>query len=85
MHTVGAFEAKTHLSQLLERVSRGERITIEKHGVPVAVLQPVDATRVKHAGEVGLRVSRCGRWPRRGGVERGAVCARQLGGYGVVF
>jgi prevent-host-death family protein len=63
MHTVGAFEAKTHLSQLLERVSRGERITIEKHGVPVAVLQPVDATRVKPAGEVisELRQFRKGR------------------------
>ncbi len=40
MHTVGAFEAKTHLSKLLDRVAKGERIVIEKHGVPVAVLQP---------------------------------------------
>ena len=37
---VGAFEAKTHLSELLERVRRGERITITKRGVPVAVLVP---------------------------------------------
>jgi len=43
MHRVGAFEAKTHLSKLLERVAKGERITIEKHGVPVAVLQPPDS------------------------------------------
>ena len=41
--SVGAFEAKTHLSKLLDRVSRGERITITKHGVPVAVLTPPDA------------------------------------------
>jgi prevent-host-death family protein len=40
MATVGAYEAKTHLPKLLERVSKGERITITKHGVPVAVLQP---------------------------------------------
>lgn len=40
METVGAYEAKTHLPKLLERVSKGERITITKHGVPVAVLQP---------------------------------------------
>ena len=40
--SVGAFEAKTHLSKLLDRVSRGERITITKHGVPVAVLAPPD-------------------------------------------
>ncbi|MGD8387223.1 MAG: type II toxin-antitoxin system prevent-host-death family antitoxin [Desulfobacteraceae bacterium] len=43
METIGAYEAKTHLAELLERVRRGERITITKHGVPVAVLQPPDA------------------------------------------
>jgi prevent-host-death family protein len=40
METIGAYEAKTHLPKLLERVIKGERITITKHGVPVAVLQP---------------------------------------------
>lgn len=39
METIGAYEAKTHLPQLLKRVSRGEIITITKHGVPVATLQ----------------------------------------------
>jgi prevent-host-death family protein len=39
METVGAYEAKTHLPKLLERVMKGERITITKHGIPVAVLQ----------------------------------------------
>lgn len=43
MATVGAYEAKTHLPKLLERVMKGERITITKHGVPVAVLQPPPA------------------------------------------
>ena len=38
---VGAYEAKTHLPSLLERVQRGERVTITKHGVPVAMLVPV--------------------------------------------
>jgi len=42
METVGAYEAKTHLPKLLERVLRGARITITKHGVPVAVLQSPD-------------------------------------------
>ena len=41
MESVGAFEAKTHLSDLLDRVSQGERITITRHGVPAAVLVPV--------------------------------------------
>lgn len=43
--SVGAFEAKTHLSELLERVRAGERITITKHGVPVAVLVPPEQER----------------------------------------
>ncbi len=40
--TIGAYEAKTHLSDILDRVARGERIVITRHGVPVAVLQPPD-------------------------------------------
>lgn len=39
---VGAYEAKTHLPALLERVARGEQITITKHGKPVARLVPIE-------------------------------------------
>lgn len=42
MAFVGAFEAKTHLSDLLDRVARGEKITITRHGVPAALLVPVE-------------------------------------------
>ena len=42
MDSVGAYDAKTHLPKLLERVAAGESITITKHGVPVAVLGPYD-------------------------------------------
>ena len=52
METVGAYEAKTHLSRLLERVIKGERITITKHGVPVAVLQPPETERKRVPSEV---------------------------------
>jgi prevent-host-death family protein len=45
VETVGAYEAKTHLPKLLERVLKGERITITKHGIPVAVLQPHDPAK----------------------------------------
>jgi prevent-host-death family protein len=38
---VGAYEAKTHLSELLEKVEAGEEITITKHGAPIAKLVPV--------------------------------------------
>jgi prevent-host-death family protein len=40
MHQVNIHEAKTHLSRLLERVERGERIVIARAGKPVAVLVP---------------------------------------------
>jgi len=38
---VGAYQAKTRLSELLEKVEAGEEITITKHGAPVAKLIPV--------------------------------------------
>jgi prevent-host-death family protein len=40
--TVGAFEAKTHFSELLERASKGEPITITRRGVATARLVPVE-------------------------------------------
>ncbi len=40
--TVGAFEAKTRFSELLEQVSQGAEITITKHEKPVARLVPFD-------------------------------------------
>ncbi|QSA96920.1 type II toxin-antitoxin system Phd/YefM family antitoxin [Methylococcus sp. EFPC2] len=40
MITVGAFEAKTHLSSLLERVAGGEEVLITKHGKAIARLVP---------------------------------------------
>lgn len=40
MKTIGSYEAKTHLPKLLEETAKGEKITITKHGVPVAMLIP---------------------------------------------
>ncbi|HEY7132473.1 MAG TPA: type II toxin-antitoxin system prevent-host-death family antitoxin [Candidatus Limnocylindrales bacterium] len=45
MKSVGSYEAKTHLPRLLDEVEKGERITITKHGRPVAILVPPGATR----------------------------------------
>ena len=52
MHTVGSFEAKTHLSAFLDRVAQGERITITKHGTPVAMLIPVPSSGKRARAEV---------------------------------
>ncbi len=54
---IGAYEAKTHLPKLLDRVAHGESLTITRHGKPVARLVPVAtpreqaeraATRIEH-------------------------------------
>lgn len=45
MSTVGVFEAKTHLSDLLERVAAGEEITITRRGQAIARLVPAGDRR----------------------------------------
>jgi prevent-host-death family protein len=52
MPTIGAYQAKTQFSKLIERVRRGERITITRHGVPVAILSPVDPQAPQPAQDV---------------------------------
>jgi len=52
MATVGAYEAKTHLPELLKRVERGESITITRHGHPVAELVPPGAASGRDVREV---------------------------------
>lgn len=47
--SVGAYEAKTHLSELLDRVERGEQIVITRHGRPVARLVPEGREDVEEA------------------------------------
>ena len=50
--SVGAFHAKTHFSQLLERVAQGEEITITKHDRPVARLVPADRPSREHVASI---------------------------------
>ena len=45
MTVVNIHDAKTHFSRLIERVRQGERITIAKDGVPVAMLTPLPPER----------------------------------------
>lgn len=42
---VNVHAAKTHLSQLIKRAERGERITIARNGKPVAQLGPAPRSR----------------------------------------
>ena len=55
MVQIGAYEAKTHLPRLLDRVARGESLTITRHGKPVARLVPVAGER-QRAREAATRI-----------------------------
>lgn len=62
MTEVGAFDAKTHLSSLLDKVAQGEEVLITRRGLPVARLIPagqVERTRTASAIEE-LRALRSG-------------------------
>lgn len=52
MITVGSYEAKTHLPALLDKVAKGERVTITRRGVPVAVLEPAGEQQKTDLGQV---------------------------------
>ncbi|MSQ72494.1 MAG: type II toxin-antitoxin system prevent-host-death family antitoxin [Betaproteobacteria bacterium] len=54
MPEIGAYDAKTHLPKLLERVEKGESFVITRHGRPVAALSPImdrDTARIRLAIE----------------------------------
>ncbi len=50
-HTVGVHEAKTHFSELLERVEAGEEIVITRRGSQVARLVGVGAPKPRRFGQ----------------------------------
>lgn len=60
---VGAYEAKTRLSALLDEVEKGQSVTISRHGVPVAVLMPANrpVTPTPEETVAALRAFRRGR------------------------
>lgn len=42
---IGLFDSKTHLSKLIQRVLRGERFFITRHGQRVAELRPIESEK----------------------------------------
>ena len=57
MTQVNLYDAKTHLSQLVERAAAGEEIVIAKAGVPVARLGPLQPPRAeRRAGRAAGRI-----------------------------
>jgi prevent-host-death family protein len=73
VESIGAYEAKTHLSELLDRVARGESITITKHGMPVATLGPAHQGPTRSAAELVEQLRRL-----RKGVRLDGLTVRDL-------
>ena len=75
MLSVGIFEAKAQLSQLVERVAQGEEVLVTRHGKPVARLVAPEASSDASAladWTADLRAF-------RRGVDRGAKLGKSAG------
>lgn len=75
MRTVGAFEAKTHLSQLLDEVEKGATITITRHGRPVARLSPAEPVVARDVDEV---IRSWEEYRKREGITLGGLSIREM-------
>lgn len=75
MKTVGAYEAKTHLAQLLDEGVAGETITITRRGVPVAQLVPsTDGVRP----DVGKVIAEWEEYRERNNITLGGLSIREM-------
>ena len=54
MQTVNIHEAKTHLSRLIERASRGESFIIAKAGKPMVMVTPISAPTGNQVRRLGF-------------------------------
>ena len=54
MRSVGAFEAKNRLGQLLDLVEQGEEVTITRHGREVARLVPTQPIRSREVARAAV-------------------------------
>jgi prevent-host-death family protein len=70
---VSAFEAKTHLSALLDRVAKGEEVVITRHGRPVARLVPAAAADREDVDAIIARIKAL-----RVGQTLGGLCWKNL-------
>ena len=73
-NTVGAYEAKTRLAELLEKVESGQEITITRHGAPVAKLVPVKPKSTVEERKAAIKAIR----ELRKGVSLGGLKIKDL-------
>ncbi|MGD9981491.1 MAG: type II toxin-antitoxin system Phd/YefM family antitoxin [Hyphomonadaceae bacterium] len=68
MIKVGAFEAKTQFSALLDKVEQGEDVIITRHGKPVARLVKAEAASLEQVDAAIARIKQ-----RREGTTTGGI------------
>ena len=56
MIQVGAFEAKTHFSEILREIEKGQVYHVTKHGKLVAIISSPENQRVQHVSEAFERL-----------------------------
>lgn len=69
MKEIGTFEAKTHLSALLDEVARGEEVVITRRGIAVARLVPAGRPRRDGAGDPIARAKAFAKGQTLGGLS----------------
>ncbi len=78
MQVVGVFEAKNHLTALLDEVEEGHEILITRRGKPIARLVPAEAgfdrARARHTADNLLQASK--------GLTLGGLSIKDLVGEG---
>lgn len=68
METLGSEAARQRLPELLERARQGHQTVIQRHGVPVAALVPLEQCRQSHGVSLlALRGSGQGCWQQDAG------------------
>ena len=75
MRTVGIYELKTHLAQLVDEVAQGETITITRHGVPVAEIVPL---RARRSQDIAATVEKLRRLQQEVGATLGDLTIREM-------
>ncbi len=63
MKQYGAFDAKTHFSEILNSVAQGEKCIITRHGIKIALLTPFsveESTNLAHEAIRAIKAIRKG-------------------------
>ena len=75
MTTMSFYEARTHLSELLDQVARGKKVLITRRGKPAALLSPPPAGAAKDVKQI---IEEFKAYSKRQGRTLGALRIRDL-------